>query len=224
MVERRQEKSAEKGNSNSGQVNGDGKEEVRIVKVERGQIERKGDNGHLASPIEQQTHIEQQTQINPRKAWYRCQLGRAFWALGRIQEALEHFEKACELMPHEPYYRLELAEAYLALNRYDEAIEQLEQTILWAPYDDYYHIRLAAAYLQAGRIEDAINAMEKAVKLNPRNASYHCLLGLLYLMRGDEESAAFHLRFRWQLDQYDLSFLRQFQKLCGYSLRLPPLH
>ncbi|MCS7185814.1 MAG: tetratricopeptide repeat protein [Armatimonadetes bacterium] len=220
MVEKQHGKSAaEQGNPNSGQGNGDGKEEVRIVRVEKCQVERrKGDNGHIVSAV------EQRTQINPRKAWYRCQLGRAFWALGRIQEALEHFEKACELMPHEPYYRLELAEAYLALNRYDEAIEQLEQTILWAPYDDYYHIRLAAAYLQAGRVEDAITAIEKAVKLSPRNASYHCLLGLLYLMRGDEESAAFHLKFRWQLDQYDLSFLRQFQKLCGYSLRLPSLH
>lgn len=220
MVERQQEKLATKeSNSNSGQENGDGKGEVRIVKVEKGQIERrKGDNGSIISAE------GQKTQINSRKAWYRCQLGRAFWALGRVQEALEHFEKACELMPHEPYYRLELAEAYLALNRYDEAIEQLEQTVLWAPYDDYYHIRLAAAYLQAGRLEDAISAMEKAVKLSPRNASYHCLLGLLYLMRGDEESAAFHLKFRWQLDQYDLSFLRQFQKLCGYALRLPLPH
>lgn len=220
MVEKQQgELVAEDGKSNSGQENGDGKGEVHIVKFMGGKIERKeGDNGHILPDA------GQQTQINSRKAWYRCQLGRAFWALGRVQEALMHFEKACELMPHEPYYRLELAEAYLALNRYDEAIEQLEQTILWAPYDDYYHIRLAAAYLQAGRIEDAIAAMEKAVKLNPRNASYHCLLGLLYLMRGDEERAAFHLKFRWQLDQYDLSFLRQFQKLCGYTLRLPLPH
>lgn len=205
----------------SGRDNGDGRGEVRLARFENfGQIERgrKG-NGRSISPLP-----HQQGKIDSRKAWYRCQLGRAFWALGRVKEALEHFEKACELMPHEPYYRLELAEAYLALNRYDEAIEQLEQTILWAPYDDYYYIRLAAAYLQADRLEDAIAVMEKAVKLSPRNASYHCLLGLLYLMRGDEESAAFHLKFRWQLDQYDLSFLRQFQKLCGNSLRLPPLH
>lgn len=220
MVNKQRSNSANNQSSlNSGQDNGDGKVEVRLARFEnRIQIERKG-NGHSIS-----LPSHQQGQINPRKAWYRCQLGRAFWVLGRIQEALGHFEKACELMPHEPYYRLELAEAYLALNRYDEAIEQLEQTVLWAPYDDYYHIRLAAAYLQVGRIEDAITAIEKAVKLSPRNASYHCLLGLLYLMKGDEERAAFHLKFRWQLDQYDLSFLRQFQKLCGYSLRLPPIH
>jgi hypothetical protein len=49
-------------------------------------------------------------------------------------------------------------------------------------------------------------------------------LGLLYLMKGDEERATFHLKFRWQLDQYDLSFLRQFQKLCGDALRLPSPH
>ena len=166
----------------------------------------------------------QQRQVDARKAWYRCQLGRAFWALGRVQEALEHFEKACELMPHEPYYRLELAEAYLSLKRYDEAIAQLEQTISWAPYDDYYHVRLAAAYLLVGRLDDAIATLEKAIKLSPLNASYHCLLGALYLMRGDEERASFHLRFRWQLDQYDRSFLRQFQKLCGGRLELPQGH
>ncbi len=163
-------------------------------------------------------------EINSRKAWYRCQLGRALWALGRVHEAIEHFEKACELMPYEPYYRLELAEAYLALGRYEEAVEQLEQTILWAPWDDYYHVRLAAAYLVAGRLDDAVATMEKTVKLSPLNASYHFLLGLLYLMQGEKERAAFHLRFRCQLDQYDQSFLRQFQKLCGNALHLPKLH
>jgi len=212
---------ADEGASNSGEDNGGGNGEVRLVKVDQQRwIERKGDNtGYSVSFSE-----SKQNQINSRKAWYRCQLGRAFWALGRVKEALEHFEKACELMPHEPYYRLELAEAYMALNRFEEAIEQLEQTVLWAPYDDYYHIRLAAAYLQVGRLDDAIATVEKAVKLDPRNASYHCLLGLLYLMRGDEDRAAFHLKFRWQLDQYDLSFLKRFQKLCGDALRLPPIH
>jgi len=212
---------ADKKSSDSGKENGGGNEEVSLVKAERQRwIERKrGDNGHPVSANE-----SKQNQINSRKAWYRCQLGRAFWALGRVKEALEHFEKACELMPHEPYYRLELAEAYMTLNRFDEAVEQLEQTVLWAPYDDYYHIRLAAAYLQVGRIDDAIETVEKAVKLDPRNASYHCLLGLLYLMKGDENRASFHLKFRWQLDQYDLSFLRRFRKLCGDVLRLPSSH
>jgi len=212
---------ADKKSPDSGKDNGSGNEEVSLVKVERQRwIERgRGDNGHSVSADE-----SRQNQINSRKAWYRCQLGRAFWALGRVKEALEHFEKACELMPYEPYYRLELAEAYMTLNRFDEAIEQLEQTVLWAPYDDYYHIRLAAAYLQVGRIDDAIETVEKAVKLDPRNASYHCLLGLLYLMKGDENRASFHLKFRWQLDQYDLSFLRRFRKLCGDMLRLPSFH
>ncbi|MGQ9462646.1 MAG: tetratricopeptide repeat protein [Candidatus Fervidibacter sp.] len=206
---------------NSGQGNGKGNGEVRLARLElHRQIERgKDGNGYSLSQDE-----KQQSQVNSRKAWYRCQLGRAFWALGRFKEALEHFEKACELMPHEPFYRLELAEAYLALNRFDEAIDQLEQTVLWAPYDDYYHIRLAAAYLQVGRLKDAITVMEQVVKLSPRNASYHCLLGLLYLMDGDEKQASFHLKFRWQLDQYDLSFLKRFRKLCGNSLRLPVPH
>jgi len=207
--------------TDNGQGDGSGAREVRLVKFEqRKQIERKkNDNGHSVSATE-----NQQNQINSRKAWYRCQLGRAFWALGKVKEALEHFEKACELMPYEPFYRLELAEAYMTLNRFDEAIDQLEQTILWAPYDDYYHVRLAAAYLQVGRLDEAIAAMEKAVKLDPQNASYHCLLGLFYLMKGSEDRASFHLKFRWQLDQYDLSFLKRFQKLCGDSLRLPPFH
>jgi tetratricopeptide (TPR) repeat protein len=211
---------AETDATDNGQESG-GAREVRLVKFEqRKQIEcKRNDNGYSVSAAE-----NQQSQINSRKAWSRCQLGRAFWALGKVKEALEHFEKACELMPYEPYYRLELAEAYMKLNRFDEAIDQLEQTILWAPYDDYYHIRLAAAYLQVGRLDDAVATMEKAVKLDPRNASYHCLLGLLYLMKGDEERATFHLKFRWQLDQYDLSFLRQFQKLCGDALRLPSPH
>ncbi len=193
---------------------GSGNGEMRLA---RWHAAGNGGTTSIALPVEQR-------QVDSRKAWSRCQLGRALWVLGRVQEALEHFEKACELMPCEPYYRLELAEAYLSLERYDDAIAQLEQTILWAPYDDYYHVRLAAAYLLVGRLEDAITTMEKAVKLSPLNASYHCLLGTLYLMRGDEERAAFHLRFRWQLDQYDRSFLRQFQKLCGGHLKLPKEH
>lgn len=208
--------------SNSGQGN-ESKEDVCIVKVEQWRQIAKREDGNdndclVFAPK------SQQSSINSRKAWYRCQLGRAFWALGLVEEALEQFKKACEMMPHEPLYRLELAEAYIALNRLNEAIDQLEQTILWAPYDAYYHIRLAAAYLRAGKLDDAIEVMEKTVKLDPRNASYHCLLGALYLMRGDEERATFHLKFRWQLDQYDRSFLRQFQKLCGNLLRFPLPH
>jgi Flp pilus assembly protein TadD len=145
-------------------------------------------------------------------------LAKAFWALGMVQEALEHFEKACELMPHEPFYRLELAEAYLALNRVDEAIAQLEQAVEWTPYDDYYHIRLAAAYLQAWRVREALRVMERVVQLRPYNASYRFLLGLLYLATDDREQAECHLRFRWQLDEYDRSFLRHFWKLCGVAL------
>lgn len=141
-----------------------------------------------------------------------------------VQEALEHFEKACELMPYEPFYRLELAEAYLTLNRLDEAIDQLKQIVEWAPYDDYYHIRLAAAYLRSERWDDAIAVMEQAIRLRPRNASYHCLLGLLYLLTGKREKAMFHLQFRWQLDQYDWSFLRRFQKLCGQALDIKLPH
>ncbi len=221
MIEKRQVKMvAEQGSSDSEWGHGDGKEEVSIVPIE--------DKFHFGKGKQAKSQIvfspEQQNQINSRKAWHRCQLGRAFWALGRFQEALEHFEKACQLMPHEPYYRLELAEAYLALNRLDDAINQLEQTVLWAPYDDYYHVRLVAAYLRAGRLDNAIETMEKTVSLNPQNASYHCLLGLIYLMAGDEKRASFHLKFRWKLDQYDLSFLRQFQKLCGKSILFKSFH
>jgi tetratricopeptide (TPR) repeat protein len=137
---------------------------------------------------------EQAVRLNPRKAWYRSRLAKAFWALGMVEEALEHFEKACELMPHEPFYRLELAEAYLALNRLDDAIAQLEQVVEWAPYDDYYHIRLAAAYLRAHRWSDAIQVLEGVVRLHPFNASYRFLLGLLYLAVGEQESATLHLK------------------------------
>ncbi|MFA0750588.1 MAG: hypothetical protein SLRJCFUN_000991 [Candidatus Fervidibacter sp.] len=166
---------------------------------------------------------EQAVRLNPRKAWYRSRLAKAFWALGMVEEALEHFEKACELMPHEPFYRLELAEAYLALNRLDDAIAQLEQIVEWAPYDDYYRIRLAAAYLRACRLTDAIKVLEVVVRLRPFNASYRFLLGLLYLAVGEEETAASHLKFRWQLDEYDRCFLRHFSKLCGGTLeRLLP--
>jgi protein involved in temperature-dependent protein secretion len=82
---------------------------------------------------------------------------------------------------------------------------------------------LAAAYLRAHRLSDAIQVLEGVVRLHPFNASYRFLLGLLYLAVGEQESATLHLKFRWQLDEYDRCFLRHFSKLCGGAIeRLLP--
>ncbi|MCS7223724.1 MAG: tetratricopeptide repeat protein [Armatimonadetes bacterium] len=156
--------------------------------------------------------------LNPKKAWYRIQLGRAYWALGMVEEAIKEIAKACELSPRDPLFRLELAEIHLATNRFDEAVQQLKIACQWAPDDPFYQVRLAAAYLLVRRFRDALDALREAVRLCPWNASYHYLLSQVYQKLGEGEKAAFHNRFRWRLDEYDRHFLKRFHKAIKGAL------
>jgi Flp pilus assembly protein TadD len=139
------------------------------------------------------TCFEKTLQLNPRSVKGEDNLGLAYEALNRNDDALRAYRTAIALQKDDPSPSeqplLNLGILLLHRNQLQEAQQLLEQAAKIAPKEPRIHENLGQVYLRTDRIADAVKEFSSAVMLAPQNPRYHYLLGQAYRRSGDVEQA-----------------------------------
>jgi tetratricopeptide (TPR) repeat protein len=122
-------------------------------------------------------------QITKNNAQAYTNLGMAFFAKGKIGEAIKHYEKAIQMIPDVlPYYHR--GSAYIKLHQYQRAIEDFNKAILLKP-------DCVAAYYNKGTAYYKINQyqLSKTILLKPDYVEAYNNRGLAYAQLGKFQRA-----------------------------------
>lgn len=107
------------------------------------------------------------------EAQLRLQLGSAYLAEDRAQDALISFNQVLAIMtdngvdPNNPFVLRNRAIAYMELERYDDALDDLQVTLSMEPNEPFNHVLLGWIYIETDRPEEAVAAFDRAVRMNP---------------------------------------------------------
>jgi len=116
-------------------------------------------------------------------------LGLAYAAVGRREEAVTMYKKAVELNPDYAHAYNNLGLAYAAAGRREDAIVMYRKAIEASPNYVLAYSNLGLAYAAAGRKEEAIAMFKKVIEINPNYTDAYSNLGVLYAALGRKEEA-----------------------------------
>jgi Flp pilus assembly protein TadD len=139
------------------------------------------------------TCFEKTLALNPRSVKGENNLGLAYEALNRNDDAVRAYRNAIAWQKDDPAPSeqplLNLAILLQHRSQLPEAQQLLEQAAKIAPKDPHIHENLGQVYLHTDRAADAAKEFADAVRLAPQNPRYHYLLGQAYRHAGDEGQA-----------------------------------
>ena len=139
------------------------------------------------------TCFEKTLALNPRSVKAENNLGLAYEALNRNDDAVRAYRTAIAWQKDDPAPSeqplLNLAILLQHRNQLPEAQQLLEQAATIAPKEPRIHENLGQVYLHTDRAADAAKEFADAVRLAPQNPRYHYLLGQAYRRTGDEGHA-----------------------------------
>jgi tetratricopeptide (TPR) repeat protein len=139
------------------------------------------------------TCFEKTLALNPQSVKGENNLGLAYEALNRNEDAVRAYRNAIAWQKDEPAPSeqplLNLAILLQHRNRLPEAQQLLEQAAKIAPNEPRIHENLGQVYLHTDRTANAVKEFADAVRLAPQNPRYHYLLGQAYRHMGDEGQA-----------------------------------
>jgi Flp pilus assembly protein TadD len=139
------------------------------------------------------TCFEKTIALNPRSVKGENNLGLAYEALNRNEDAVRAYRTAMAWQKDDPAPSeqplLNLAILLQHRNQLPEAKQLLEQAAKIAPNEPRIHENLGQVYLHTDRAADAAKEFADAVRLAPQNPRYHYLLGQAYRHTGDERQA-----------------------------------
>jgi predicted O-linked N-acetylglucosamine transferase (SPINDLY family) len=131
------------------------------------------------------------------------QLGNAFRAQGRTDQAIAHYERALSLKPDYLEAHNNLGLALAAQGRIDQAITHYERALSLNPDYAKAHNNLGLALAAQGRIDQAITHYERALSLNPDDTLAHNNLGNALRARGQTDQAIAHYKRALSLNPDD---------------------
>lgn len=139
------------------------------------------------------TCFEKTLALNPRSVKAENNLGLAYEALNRNDDAVRAYRTAIAWQKDDPAPSeqplLNLAILLQHRNQLPEAQQLLEQAAKIAPKEPRIHENLGQVYLHTDRAGDAAKEFADAVRFAPQNPRYHYLLGQAYRRTGDEAQA-----------------------------------
>ncbi len=121
------------------------------------------------------------------------ELGKLYFAIGRLEEGTRYLEQAYQLYPDNKNYGNILGAVYERQNRAEDAVKLYEAMAERFPMEDEYRFKLANTYVQSGEIDKAIdiyNRMEEQNAVSAMDASnYADVRTRLYMMTGQTDKA-----------------------------------
>jgi TolB-like protein/DNA-binding winged helix-turn-helix (wHTH) protein len=120
----------------------------------------KNNQGEPEKAIE---YIRKGMRLNPFFTWdYYFNLGRAYYTMGRYEEAIEYLLKAKERNENVIQIRLILAASYVNVNRMDEAEWEIEEVQFLNPTETLTHTRQTMPMTNLAYLDKFISDLRKA--------------------------------------------------------------
>jgi tetratricopeptide (TPR) repeat protein len=118
---------------------------------------------------------------SPNKARPHNNLGVAYMANGRMEEAIEHYKAALKSDPSFAESHFNLGSVSQAKGMTEEAIEYYKAALKCDPGFTEIYPFLGKAYMEKGVTEEAEEQFRVALRLNPNNAKLYFDIGSAYL-------------------------------------------
>ena len=134
-------------------------------------------------------NLKKSIAANPGSAELHYELGAAYQANKRNEEAIQEYNQAIQLKPDYAEAYLGSAEIYKLENRYPKALDILKRLISIKPDSVYAYTLMGTLYFKQDQIEEAIEAYKRAIKIDPETDEAHYGLALIYVKKGDKEAA-----------------------------------
>ena len=152
------------------------KAQIRALRVAGagGEFRKRGD---IESALEK---YKEAVNIQPRSAYTRALLGRAYHELDKDDEAMEQYKSALELSPRHFWVHYLIGQLYRDQGRYHDAIRKFNELV--AMKDNWYssnkilgnteyqkvaYGELGYCYAEVGDRQRAVESYEKYLTLNP---------------------------------------------------------
>ena len=120
-------------------------------------------------------------------------LGYAFQAEGKTEEAIGQYREALALEPEFASAHTNLCVALGAIGEHAEALQHCQEAMRIEPGNAEGHNNLGMELAAAGRHDEAIASFREAIQLDPRLATAHANLGTAFAAAGDSQAAIRHL-------------------------------
>jgi tetratricopeptide (TPR) repeat protein len=130
------------------------------------------------------------TSSNPKDVYSWYGLGRAMYALGRMDDARKAYEKQLELNPDDKYVQNNLAAVDRRQGFWNKAVEHLERQLKINPGDPYAVTYLPRALMQLGQWERAEAAAMVAAKAQPKNRLFQVSAAVARVCQGKSQDAS----------------------------------
>ena len=139
-------------------------------------------------------HLRKAAAAAPRSLRVRTELGNAFFALGRLDDAIGQCRTAVEIDPRSAEAHFGLGIALAANGRLDDAIGHFQRAVELDPALADARNNFGAALVARGRIDDAISQYRRALAIRPDYAEAHNNLAAALASRGQLDEAMAHYR------------------------------
>jgi tetratricopeptide (TPR) repeat protein/transglutaminase-like putative cysteine protease len=143
-------------------------------------------SGNLPLAIEL---LKRAVEVDPKHKYAWNNLGLAYLAVRKDDDAIAAFKKATEVNPYDEYAFNNLGRAYWQDRKYDDAAAAFHQQLEVNPLDKFAHANLGQMYAEWHKYDQAAPELEKAVSLTPDEPSLQVSLGDAYLNLGQDDKA-----------------------------------
>ena len=154
--------------------------------------------------LEAEEIYRQIVKVNSHHAWANCNLGRALWHQGKIEESILYLRRATELEPGTAEHHHHLGNSLLDARQLKEAEKTFRAAINLNPNKFIYYHQLASSLLLQEKYDICISYYQKALELEPNHVWSYCNLGSALIELG-----------RWQ-DAVNV-YLSSLQQISGFS-------
>ena len=122
-----------------------------------------------------------------KSAWN--DLGNAYLAQRRTDEAIAAFQKQIEINSFDEFAYNNLGRSYWEKRDYAKAAQYFQKQIEVNPLDKFAHRNLGMMYLEDHKDREALPELEKATQINPQDAQAFISLGQAQLELGEDATA-----------------------------------
>jgi tetratricopeptide (TPR) repeat protein len=143
-------------------------------------------------PTHAVTLIGRAITLRPNVAEYHGGIAEAYWALGKLEEAIASGREALRLNPESWQVRCNLGSTLVHQGQLDEAIELFREAIRLQPNFAQAYNNLGHALQIRGDSAGAVEHFRTALRLNPALVEVHGNLGKILLDRGETNDALKH--------------------------------
>jgi predicted O-linked N-acetylglucosamine transferase (SPINDLY family) len=157
---------------------------------------------HLLGVIAHQTgkhevaveYITRAIALNPAAAEYHCNIGEAYRALARLNEAGSSFQQALALNPASAEAMNNMGAVLQEQGKLEEAVAHYRQAVALKPDYAQAYNNLGSALLAQWKTEEAATYIQQALALSPSFAEAHHNLGIVLQRKGHLSEAVAQYR------------------------------